>query len=89
MSELTIYLNANQVKKRYGNLSEMGLHGWLNDEVLDFPQPVYFNRRRFWRVQDLDEWDAGQASNGPPPSPPVPERKDRRAVAAPREREPA
>jgi predicted DNA-binding transcriptional regulator AlpA len=52
------WLSATQVKARYGNLSDMSLWRWLADTALGFPQPTVINRRRFWREDYLDAWDA-------------------------------
>jgi predicted DNA-binding transcriptional regulator AlpA len=52
-----IYLNASQVRRRYGGMSDMALWRWLHDEKLGFPQPLRINRRRFWKERDLIEWE--------------------------------
>jgi len=44
----TIYLNAAQVRTRYGGMSDMALWRWLQDETLGFPKPLVINNRRFW-----------------------------------------
>ena len=36
----TIYLNAAQVRSRYGGMSDMALWRWLRDETLGFPKPL-------------------------------------------------
>jgi predicted DNA-binding transcriptional regulator AlpA len=51
------YLNASQVRRRYGGVSDMALWRWLHDEKLGFPQPLRINRRRFWKERDLIAWE--------------------------------
>jgi hypothetical protein len=54
-----IYLPVAKVRRRYG-LSEMGLYRWLSR---DFPQPVYFGTRRYWKLSELityERWCASQ-----------------------------
>ena len=55
------YLNAAQVRTRYGGISDMALWRWLNDEVLKFPQPFRINGRRFWKASDLTAWESSRA----------------------------
>jgi predicted DNA-binding transcriptional regulator AlpA len=44
----TIYLNAMQVRARYGGISDMPLWRWLHDKELGFPKPTRINRLRYW-----------------------------------------
>ena len=53
----TIYVTAAQVRARYGAMADMTLWRWLSDPVLAFPQPLRINRRRFWRLDELEEWE--------------------------------
>ena len=53
----TVYLNAAQVRSRYGGMSDMALWRWLQDEELGFPKPYRINRRRFWKACDLTTWE--------------------------------
>jgi len=53
----TIYLNAAQVRTRYGGVSDMALWRWLHDEDLKFPKPLRINGRRFWNERELTAWD--------------------------------
>lgn len=54
-------LPAAQVRIRYG-VSDMSIHRWLKDETLSFPQPLRINNRRYWRIADLQAFEARQAS---------------------------
>jgi hypothetical protein len=76
-----IYFRAAQVRHRYDDASDMWLHRRLHDAVLPMPQPIYINGRRFWKLRDLEAWDAALAAAppNPRPTPPPTERKVRRA----------
>ena len=58
------YLPAGQVRARYG-VSDMSLWRWLRDEALGFPHPIRINGRRFWRLTDLEEFEASRVANAP------------------------
>jgi predicted DNA-binding transcriptional regulator AlpA len=55
----TVYLNANQVRRRFAGCSHMAILRWIERE--GFPQPVYFGRKRFWLESALQEWERAQA----------------------------
>ncbi|WDR05551.1 hypothetical protein PSQ90_14930 [Devosia rhodophyticola] len=57
ISSAKTFLSANQVRQRYGKISDMTLWRWLNDEALGFPKPMVIARRRFWLESDLDAFD--------------------------------
>jgi hypothetical protein len=44
------------VRARY-KISNMTLCRWLRREGLEFPKPVSVNGRRFWRLDDLVNWE--------------------------------
>ena len=48
------------VWQRY-RVTSMTLHRWQHDGRHNFPQPIYIGRMRFWRVADLEAWEAEQA----------------------------
>jgi predicted DNA-binding transcriptional regulator AlpA len=56
-----IYLTAKQVQARYGGISEMSLWRWVRDCMNGFPPPVYFGRKRFWLLRELEAWERGNA----------------------------
>jgi predicted DNA-binding transcriptional regulator AlpA len=56
-----VFLSSRHVRKRYNNMSDMSLWRWLNDEALNFPQPLRINRRRYWRLADLERWERERA----------------------------
>jgi predicted DNA-binding transcriptional regulator AlpA len=53
------FLNAGQVRARYGGASHM----WLLRRMADseFPKPTYLGRLRFWRLSELVLWERDQA----------------------------
>lgn len=55
------YLTGPQVRARYG-ITEMTLWRWLRTDDLDFPQPIYVNRRRYFAEADLTAWERRQAT---------------------------
>lgn len=55
------YLPARHVRKRY-RVSDMTIWRWLRDEQMGFPQPVYLGRCRYWRIADIEAWEASQAA---------------------------
>ena len=61
-AEATTYLNAAQVRTRYGRVSDMALWRWLQDDDLGFPKPFRINRRRFWKASDLTAWERTRRS---------------------------
>ena len=61
----TIYLNAAQVRSRYGGMSDMALWRWLHNDELGFPQPIRINGRRFWKATALSAWERKRASEVP------------------------
>lgn len=54
-------LPATMVRRRYG-VSDMTVFRWVNDKKLGFPQPIYINKRRYWRLADLQAFEDRQAS---------------------------
>ena len=53
----TRYMNAGQVRARYGAISDMTLWRWLRDQQLAFPQPIYMRGRRLWPEDSLSLWE--------------------------------
>ncbi|MCJ2117657.1 DNA-binding protein [Methylobacterium sp. J-001] len=47
-------------RARYG-VSDMTIFRWLADPKLEFPQPIRINGRRYWRLADLQAFEARQA----------------------------
>lgn len=57
-----VFLTAAQVRARYGGISDMSLWRWLHDPDLAFPRPLRVNRRRFWKLVELEAWERRQAA---------------------------
>jgi hypothetical protein len=56
------YLNAPQVRQRYGGASNMWLHRRLGDDS-GFPQPdLVVGDRRYWHISTLVRWERQQAA---------------------------
>jgi len=50
---------ARTVRKTLGNISDMTIYRWLNDQnyqYLKFPKPIYIANRRYWRRSDIESW---------------------------------
>lgn len=56
------YLTGPQVQARYQK-SHVSIWRWMNDETLGFPAPLKINRLNYWRLSDLEAWEAAQAEN--------------------------
>lgn len=58
------FLTASQVRTRFGEISDMTLWRWIRDGDLRFPQPVVIQRRRFFRLAEIEAFEtAAEASN--------------------------
>jgi predicted DNA-binding transcriptional regulator AlpA len=69
MSEASIrYISAAMLRARYGGISDMTLWRWLADQALSFPKPLVINRRRFWRLDQLEAWEGAQLAKSKRPS---------------------
>jgi hypothetical protein len=56
------YLNRREVRKRYGNISNMTLWRWERDKRLNFPKPsLEINGRGYHEEDSLDQWDCERA----------------------------
>lgn len=58
------YLTASEVRARFGNISDMTLWRWLEDDELGFPRPMRVNRRRLFKERDIVDWEARRAVEG-------------------------
>jgi predicted DNA-binding transcriptional regulator AlpA len=55
------FLTGPQVQRRYQK-SHVTIWRWVRDPALGFPQPIQINGRSYWRLSDLEAWEAAQAS---------------------------
>lgn len=49
-------IGARQVRELVGNISEMTLWRWMQNERLAFPKPIVIQRRRYWRKEEVTAW---------------------------------
>ncbi len=63
MQDHQTFLPARQVRARYG-VSDMCIWRWIRDEKLGFPTPIKINNRRFWKLDELQTWEATKAEGG-------------------------
>jgi predicted DNA-binding transcriptional regulator AlpA len=50
--------------QRY-SVSDRTIDRWCNNSELGFPQPMVVNKRRYWRLSELEEWERSRAlANG-------------------------
>jgi len=49
-------ITAAAVRDICGGISDMSLWRWLNDPALNFPKPLYIQRRRYWREAEVMAW---------------------------------
>ena len=52
---------ARDVRNICGGVSDMTIWRWLNDPALNFPQPIYIGRRRYWKEAEVSAWLDAQA----------------------------
>ena len=57
MAQNSKFLPARRVWERYG-VTSMTLWRWLRDESIGFPQPVRIGRFRYFRIAELEAWEA-------------------------------
>ena len=54
------YLTGPQVQARYQR-SHVSLWRWTKDPNLGFPKPIKINRLNYFKLADLEAWEAAQA----------------------------
>lgn len=52
-----VFLPAARLRRRY-NITDMTLWRWENAPELGFPQPVEIAGRRYWRLSELQQFEA-------------------------------
>jgi len=58
-------LTSNQTRARVGGVSTMCIWRWMRDCRVKFPQPIKINKRNYWRLGDLRQWQARQGQQDP------------------------
>jgi hypothetical protein len=41
----------------------MALWRWIHDPKLQFPQPIYIQKYRYWKLSDLIAWERTRPTN--------------------------
>lgn len=54
-----VFLKTRQVQHRYGDCSHMFIERRLQKDAT-FPRPVKLGRFRFWKLSELERWEAAQ-----------------------------
>jgi predicted DNA-binding transcriptional regulator AlpA len=57
MEPVTRYLTSADVRARFGDISDMTLWRWLQNKQLEFPRPLLINRRRFFRLEEIEAFE--------------------------------
>jgi len=55
------FLTQPQVQQRYKK-SHVSIWRWRHDPDLGFPKPIRINRNLYWRLADLEHWEAKLAA---------------------------
>lgn len=55
-----LYFPSPMVCARY-HISDMTLWRWCKDERMQFPEPIYFGRYRYWKLSELVAWERDRA----------------------------
>jgi predicted DNA-binding transcriptional regulator AlpA len=50
------YITARDLRARLGKVSAMTLWRWEHQPALAFPKPVYINGRKYYDLDELEEW---------------------------------
>lgn len=54
-------ITARTLRQRFGGVSEMTIWRWARDEALAFPAPIKIRKQRYWRIADIQAFEARQA----------------------------
>jgi predicted DNA-binding transcriptional regulator AlpA len=54
------YITSAQLRARFGGISDMTLWRWLNRPEMHFPKPAIIERRRYWRIAEIESWEESQ-----------------------------
>lgn len=63
------FINSQEVRARYGGISDMTLWRWQRDRRIAFPRPVKLgaNGWNFWWLPDICAWERTRATLSPQP----------------------
>jgi predicted DNA-binding transcriptional regulator AlpA len=57
------FLSGPKVDLRYG-ISSMTRWRWQRDRKIAFPAPLEINKRKLWRLSDLERWERARVCAG-------------------------
>jgi hypothetical protein len=57
----SIKLPASKICERY-NVVDRTLDRWLKNPKLNFPRPLYINKRRYFDLSAVEKWERAQAA---------------------------
>jgi hypothetical protein len=60
-SETGSLMPARKVQERY-DIADRTLDRWLESKTLNFPRPLVINKRRYWRIAELETWERARAA---------------------------
>ena len=55
---MTAYLNAKQLRDRYGGITQRTLDRWRG--YRGFPKPMQIGRINLWRIDELEAYEASE-----------------------------
>jgi len=53
-------LPGRSVRERYG-VTDMTIWRWRRNPTLGFPKSIVINNRHYWRLEELEAWEATRA----------------------------
>ena len=59
--ENEIRLPTRLVMQRY-NVADRTIDRWISDPKVGFPKPLVVNRRRYFRLRELEQWERRRAT---------------------------
>lgn len=47
-------ITAGQLREKFGGITKMTLHRWMNDPKAGFPTPLKIQNRNYWHDSDIE-----------------------------------
>ena len=57
----TSYLTSADLRRIFGNCCQMTIYRYVNDETLNFPQPIKIRGRRYWDSVEIAAFNQRKA----------------------------
>jgi len=57
-----LYITGPQLRERFGGRSDVWLWRLLRDPRVNFPKPIKLRQWRYWRLSDIEAWEASRAA---------------------------